>query len=72
MQNDRIEETIVEWWNNIPYELKIQKEIESHDKIMEVHPKYPYTRYKLGLAYDSIEYKQKANEYFHRMETTKG
>jgi hypothetical protein len=26
MQNDGIEEeTIVEWWDNIPYELKIQK-----------------------------------------------
>jgi hypothetical protein len=27
MPNDGIEETIVEWWNNIPNELKIQKEI---------------------------------------------
>jgi tetratricopeptide (TPR) repeat protein len=72
MLNDGIEEeTIVEWWNNIPYELKIQKETESYDKIMEVHPKYPYIWYKLGLAYDSIGYKQKAKEYFHRMETTK-
>ena len=26
MQNDGIEKTIFEWWNNIPYELKIQKE----------------------------------------------
>jgi hypothetical protein len=43
MQNDGIEETIVEWWNNIPNELKIQKEIESsYDKVMEIHPKYPY------------------------------
>ena len=29
MQHDGIEETIGEWWNNIPNELKIQKEIES-------------------------------------------
>ena len=73
MQHDGIEEeTIVEWWDNIPYELKIQKETDSYDKIMEVHPKYPYIWYKLGLIYDSIGYKQKAKEYFHRMETTKG
>ena len=39
---------------------------------MEIHPKYPYIWYKLGLAYDSIGYKQKAKEYFHRMKTTKG
>ena len=72
MQNDGIEETIVKWWNNIPNELKIQKEIESsYDKVMEIHPKYPYIWYKLGLAYDAIGYKQKANEYFHRMNATK-
>ena len=40
---------------------------------MEIHlAKYPYILYKLGLAYDSIGYKQKAKEYFHRMKTTKG
>ena len=49
--------------------LKIQKDIESYDKIMEIHPKYPYIWYKLGLAYDAIGYRQKAKEYFHRMET---
>ena len=64
MQNNGIEETIVEWW--------IQKEIESYDKAIELHPKYPYIWYKLGLTYDSIWYTQKAKEYFHRMETTKG
>ena len=64
MQYDGIKKTIFEWWDNIPYELKIQKEIESYDKIMEVHPKYPYICYKLGLAYNSIGYKQKAKEYF--------
>ena len=72
MQNDGIEETIVEWWNNIPNELKIQKEIESsYDKVMEIHPKYPYIWYKLGLAYNTIGNKQKAKEYFHRMNATK-
>ena len=70
MHNDWIEETIVEWWNNIPNELKIQKEIESYE-VMEIHPKYPYIWYKLGLAYDAIGYKQKAKEYFHRMNATK-
>ena len=29
MQKEGIEESIVEWWNNISNELKIQKEIES-------------------------------------------
>lgn len=72
MQDDGIEEkTIVEWWNNIPDELKIQKQIESYDKVMELHPKYPYIWYKLGLAYDALGYKQKTQEYFHRMETIK-
>ena len=73
MQNDGIEiELIIEWWDNIPYELKIQKETESYDKITRrLSPKYPYIWYKLGLAYDSIGYKQKAKEYFHRMESTK-
>ena len=34
MQNDGIEEkTIVEWWNNIPDELKIQKEIEKSNLV---------------------------------------
>ena len=40
MQNDGIEKTIFECWDNIPYELKIQKEIESYDKIMELHNFY--------------------------------
>lgn len=68
---NRSEKTIFEQCDNISYELKIQKEVESYDKIMEVHPKYPYILYKLGLAYDSIGYQQKAKEYFHRMESTK-
>jgi hypothetical protein len=28
--------------DNIPYELKIQKEVENYDKVMKLHPKYPY------------------------------
>jgi hypothetical protein len=39
MQNDGIEKTIFEWWVNIPYELKIQKEIESYDKLWKYIPK---------------------------------
>jgi tetratricopeptide (TPR) repeat protein len=70
IQNDGIEETIVGWWNNIPNELKIQKEIESYYEVMEIYPKYPYIWYKLGLAYYAIGYKQKGKEYFHRMKAT--
>ena len=34
MQNDGIEEkTIFEWWDNIPYQLKIQKEIEKSNLV---------------------------------------
>jgi len=40
-------------------EVKIQKEIESYDEVMEIHPKYPYIWYKLGLAYYAIGYKQR-------------
>jgi tetratricopeptide (TPR) repeat protein len=71
MQNDGIEETIVEWWNNIPNELKIQKEIEYYDKVMQLHNFYRDIWYKLCLVYDDIGYKQKAKEYFHRMNATK-
>ena len=38
--------------------VKIQKEIESYE-VMEIHPKYPYIWYKLGLAYYAIGYKQR-------------
>ena len=38
MQHHGIEEeTIVEWWDNIPYELKIQKETDSDHKITQGH-----------------------------------
>ena len=33
MQHDGIEKTIFEWWDNISYELKIQKEVESTIKL---------------------------------------
>jgi tetratricopeptide (TPR) repeat protein len=39
--------------------VKIQKEIEPYDEVMEIHPKYPYIWYKLGLAYYAIGYKQR-------------
>ena len=51
---------------NISYELKIQKEIESYDKIMELHNFYREIWYKLGLVYDTIGNKQKAKEYFDK------
>jgi tetratricopeptide (TPR) repeat protein len=60
------EKTIFEWWDNIPYELKIQKEIEYYDKVMELHNFYRDIWYKLGLVYDAIGNKQKAKEYFNR------
>ena len=41
--------------------LKISKEIECYDKVMELRPNYPKIWYNLGLGY-----KQKAKEYFHR------
>ncbi len=64
--NDGIEKTIFEWWNNIPYELKIHKEIECYDKVMELHYFYRNIWYNLGLVYDAIGNKQKAKEYFNR------
>jgi tetratricopeptide (TPR) repeat protein len=60
------EKTIFEWWDNIPYELKIQKEIEYYDKVMELHNFYRDIWYKLGLVYNAIGNKQKAKEYFNR------
>ena len=43
--------------------LKIRKEIECYDKVMEIRPNYPKIWYNLGLGY-----KQKAKEYVHRSE----
>jgi hypothetical protein len=46
--------------------LKIRKEIECYDKVMELHPNYPKIWYNL-----SLEYKQKAKEYVHKNEVIK-
>ena len=43
--------------------LKIRKEIECYDKVMELRPNYPKIWYNLGLGY-----KQKAKEYVHKSE----
>ena len=43
--------------------LKIRKEIECYDKVMELRPNYPKIWYNLGLGY-----KQKAKEYVHKNE----
>jgi tetratricopeptide (TPR) repeat protein len=54
-----------QFWKNIPYELKIQKEID-YDKVMEIHNFYREIWYKLGLVYETIGNKQKAKEYFDK------
>jgi tetratricopeptide (TPR) repeat protein len=46
--------------------LKIQKEIDYSDKVMELHNFYREIWYKLGLVYDTIGNKQKAKEYFDK------
>jgi hypothetical protein len=43
--------------------LKIRKEIECYDKVMELHPLYPKIWYNLALGY-----KQKAKEYAYKSE----
>ena len=35
MQNEGVEKIIFEWWDNNPYELKIQKETEPSIKLWE-------------------------------------
>jgi tetratricopeptide (TPR) repeat protein len=60
------EKNSFQFWKNIPSELKIQKEIEYYDKVMELHNFYRDIWYKLGLVYDTIGNKQKAKEYFDR------
>jgi tetratricopeptide (TPR) repeat protein len=55
-----------QFWKNIPYELKIQKEIDYYDKVMEIHNFYREIWYKLGLVYETIGNKQKAKEYFDK------
>ena len=60
------EKNSFQFWKNIPYELKIQKEIDYYDKVMELHNFYQEIWYKLGLVYDTIGNKQKAKEYFDK------
>ena len=60
------EKNFFQFWKDIPHELKIQKEIEYYDKVMELHNFYRDIWYKLGLVYDAIGNKQKAKEYFNR------
>ena len=52
MRNGEKEKFFLECWNDIQFEPKIQKEIESYDEIMEQRPKYKIW-YNLGLAFDS-------------------
>lgn len=60
------EKNFFQFWKDISPELKIQKEIEYYDKVMELHNFYRDIWYKLGLVYDAIGNKQKAKEYFNR------
>ena len=60
------EKNFFQFWKDILHELKIQKEIEYYDKVMELHNFYRDIWYKLGLVYDAIGNKQKAKEYFNR------
>ena len=39
------------WWNNIPYEIECNGEIECYDKINELHPKYPVIIYNYARRY---------------------
>jgi tetratricopeptide (TPR) repeat protein len=60
------EKNFFQFWKDLPSELKIQKEIEYYDKVMQLHNFYRDIWYKLGLVYDAIGYKQKAKEYFNK------
>lgn len=60
------EKNFFHFWKDIPPKLKIQKEIEYYDKVMELHNFYRDIWYKLGLVYNAIGNKQKAKEYFNR------
>lgn len=66
MQKEEGEKNFFQFWKDIPPELKIQKEIEYYDKVMELHNFYRDIWYKLGLVYNAIGNKQKAKEYFNR------
>jgi hypothetical protein len=39
------------WWNNIPYEIECNGEIECYNKINELHPKYPVIIYNHARRY---------------------
>ena len=65
MQNEDREKFIFKFWDDIPSELKIQKELESYEKIIEQRSKYKIW-YNLGLAFDSVGNKEKAEEYYNR------
>jgi tetratricopeptide (TPR) repeat protein len=60
------EKKFFQFWKDIPYDLKIQKEREYYDKVMELHSFYQDIWYKLGLVYYAIGNKEKAKEYFSR------
>ena len=60
------EKNFFQFGKDIPSELKIQKEIEYYDKVMQLHNFYRDIWYKLGLVYNTIGNKQKAKEYFNR------
>ncbi|HEX5982563.1 MAG TPA: hypothetical protein VFY77_07850 [Nitrososphaeraceae archaeon] len=65
-EEERREKNFFQFWKDIPSELKIQKEIEYYDKVMQLHNFYRDIWYKLGLVYNTIGNKQKAKEYFNR------
>lgn len=65
-KEERREKNFFQFWKDIPSELKIQKEIEYYDKVMQLHNFYRDIWYKLGLVYNTIGNKQKAKEYFNR------
>ncbi|MGZ5551953.1 MAG: hypothetical protein ACXWE7_14320 [Nitrososphaeraceae archaeon] len=55
--------TFVEWiWDSVPHELQRKEDIECYEKAMELHPNYPKIWYDRGLRY-----KQKAKQYFKRL-----
>jgi tetratricopeptide (TPR) repeat protein len=60
------EKNFFQFWKDIPSELKIQKDIEYYDKVMQLHNFYRDIWYKLSLVYNTIGNKQKAKEYFNR------
>ena len=60
------EKNFFQYGKDLPSELKLQKEIECYDKVMELHYFYRNIWYNLGLVYDAIGNKQKAKEYFIR------